>query len=913
MKKPILIVALLALVTAAGFFYYYEHDYNKRVDIWQLVPDHALFAYENKNTVAHWNKLMTYPVGKTLKKLPGFAHFEKNMVRLDSLSGKKGMLDNLLHNREFLVTAHIISSTEFDFLFFLDPGSGNGVKTFRQIINDLEKSRMYRKGHRVFQGIGITELKKKNSEEVFSFIMYDDFFIGSYTPFLVEDVIRNINGSFTGNFSSRISSLHGLSKLENDEGNLYIDLERMPEFFALFTKPELKKELFSVSRFADDIYFDVRVTENEILLNGVTTTATDGRVQFLDIFRNQLAQQVKITGIIPNQTAYMLSLTFSDFRKWLDALNRYWLAVDKEHYADFEKFGEAYQFNYDWADNELALAVQEPLAGDSPDRLLFIKCKDPGEALEAMADFSGQYTAKTGDSLFTENYNGYKIVQLGYQELPETLLGPMFHGFSNTYYTVHEKYLVIGNSMRGIKQFISDLENENVWGKSVRHSLFLENTLGESSISLMVNTGTYWQMLNKKLNERWSKIFGEYHVPLQSFDMMAFQVSNLDNRYYTSVSIGHHKVEEKPRTHDRFRVIQTVDTRSDIISRPFIVKNHNTNRLEALVQDDHNVLYLISNQGQIIWSDSLSGRIKTNVYQIDYYKNRKLQYLFATEDKIYLIDRKGNFVAGFPLFMKKGVRIDYLNVIDYDQTKKYRLMVADVNGSIYLFDKNRKNLQGWTPKKLGGRLASRPFHLRIKGGDCMIALEENGRFDVMNRRGNMYKGFPVEFDVRFNSPLYVETGNDFSSTKLVAVSTGGEIIQVNLKGKITGRKQLYKPVKESTYRLVPDALKKDFIIVRQDYNALSFLDRHGNKIFERNFITSGNLTVQYYNFSTDNKIFIVTDLEQEFTYIFNKEGELFNLEPMESHERIGLIYSSKERKYTIYKVFGNQYEVISYK
>ncbi len=913
MKKPILIVALLALITAAGFFYYYEQDYSKRVEIWKLVPDHALFAYENKNTIVHWNKLITSPVGETLKRLPGFARFGTNMLQMDSLSGKKGELDQLFHGNEFLVSAHIISATEFDFLFFLDIGNSNGKNAFREIRKDLEKGHHYRMVRRVFQGVDITELKKRNAEDVFSFILYDDYFIGSYTPFLVEDVIRNINQSFTSSFSEKISSLKDLSKLENDEGNLYIDLERMPEFFALFTKPELKKELKSVMQFANDIYFDVKIKENEILLNGVSTTGPNEHIQFLDIFKNQFAQPVKITDIIPNQTAYLFSLTFSDFSKWLDALNRYWLTVNKEHYAQFEKFGESYQFNFDWADNELALAVQETLGGDSPDRLLFIKCKDTEDALKAMTGFSAQYIAKTGDSLFTENYNGYKIVQLGYEELPETILGPMFHGFSNTYYTVHEKYLVIGNSMRGMKQFINDLENENIWGKSVRHSLFLENTLGESSISLMVNTKTYWQMLNEKLNDKWLKIFEEYQVPLRSFDMMAFQVSNLDNRYYTSVSIGHHKVEEKPRTHDRFRVIQTVNTRSNIVTRPFIVKNHNTNKLEALVQDEHNVLYLISNKGKILWSDSLTGRIQTRVYQIDYYKNSKLQYLFATENKIYLIDRKGRFVSGFPIYMKKGVQIEYLNVIDYDQTKRYRIMVADVNGNIYLFDKNRKNLEGWTPRKLGGRLASRPFHLRIKGGDCMIALEENGRFDVMNRRGNMYKGFPVEFDVRFNSPLYVETGNDFKSTRLIAVSTGGEIIQVNLIGKIAGRKQLYKPVKESMYRLVPDALKKDFIIVRQDYNALSFLDRNGNKIFERNFITSGNLAVQYYNFSTDNKIFIVTDLEQEFTYIFNKDGELFNLEPMESHAQIGLIYSSRERKYTIFKVFGNQYEVISYK
>jgi len=913
LKKSIIIIGLLVLVTGAGFFYYYQHDYGKRVDVWQLVPGHAIFAYENRNAVVHWNNRLGSPVAETYTKLPGFANFESAMVSLDSLSGKKGMLDKLFRNHEFLVTAHIISSTDFDFLFFLDQGEEGDKSALKNVLKDLEKGQIYHHGKRVFQGIDIRELKKEDTDEVFSYIVYKDIFAGSYTPFLVEDVIRNINQSFDDSFSSRINTLKDLSKLENDEGNLYIDVAQLPEFLSLFVLPEIKEELQTLSNFGDDIYFDVKVADNEILLNGISTAGTDQQKQFLNIFKNQFAQQLKVTGIVPNQTAFLFSMTFSDFMKWHEKLSQYWLSNNEGQYERYELFDETYQFDFDWIDNELGLAVEEPLAGDEPDRLLFIKIKNKNDALKTMQSFSDQYIQKTGDSLFTENYNGYKIIQLGYEELPETLLGPIFHGFTNTFFTIYEKYLVMANSMRGVKHFINDLENENVWGKSVRHSLFLENTLGESSISLLVNTHTYWQILEQKLNKKWRKVFEDYQLPLRSFDLLAFQVSNLENRFYTSISVAHHKAEEKPRTRDRFTVVQQAGIQWPIMTRPFIVRNFNNNKLEVLVQDAHNKLYLISNQGKVIWSDSLAGRIESKVFQIDYYKNKKLQYLFATENKVHLIDRNGNVVAGFPIRMKKGVKIDYLNVIDYDQTKKYRIMVADVEGNIYLFDKTKKNLNGWTPRKLGGKLACMPFHMRVKGGDCLIALQENGRLNIMKRRGNMYKGFPVEFDTRFSSPLFVEPGNDFGSTKLIVVSRNGEIIKANLKGKILERTQLYKPVKESNYRLVPDALNKDFIIVRQDYNALSFLDKKGNTIFEQNFITSGDLEVQYYNFSTDNKIFIVTDREQEFSYIYNKDGELFNLEPMESSHQVALIYSSKRKEYTFHKVFDNNYYVISYK
>ncbi len=177
----------------------------------------------------------------------------------------------------------------------------------------------------------------------------------------------------------------------------------------------------------------------------------------------------------------------------------------------------------------------------------------------------------------------------------------------------------------------------------------------------------------------------------------------------------------------------------------------------------------------------------------------------------------------------------------------------------------------------------------------------------------MYPGFPIDLKTRIRAGLYIDVGNDFNKTKLITVSEEGEVIEVNLKGKIVKREQLYKPASESRFWLVNDVLRKTFVIVRQEYSKISILDRSGEIIMEKSIVSSGNLFVQYYNFSTENQITAITDKDQEFAYIYNKNGEQISFVPQESSFPVGLLFSSREKEYKLYKCFGNNLSVLTFK
>ncbi|MCK5704997.1 MAG: hypothetical protein KAI29_27785, partial [Cyclobacteriaceae bacterium] len=356
---------------------------------------------------------------------------------------------------------------------------------------------------------------------------------------------------------------------------------------------------------------------------------------------------------------------FSDFKEWQSQLTKYWSITNEELFRQSLDFETKYNLKLDWIDNEAANAILETPGKETPDQLIFIGVNDKELAFNELSQFAKEVGNETDDSVYLENYYDQPIVQIPFSEFPSLILGNYFTGFENSFMTIFKEYLVLGNSMQVVRYFLDEIQNENNWGKSIRQNIFLENTLSESNFNIMINTALCWQMIMNNLNDKWVEHFKNYENQLKSFDRIAIQVSNLDRRFYTSIAVVHQEKKVAPPKVSRLKKIQNVYTLSPLISKPYIVKNHNNNRFEVLVQDSLNILYQISNEGEILWGDSIQDKIVSKIHQIDYYKNSKLQYLFATKNKIYLLDRNGDHVGNFPIKLKAGIELEHLSVIDY--------------------------------------------------------------------------------------------------------------------------------------------------------------------------------------------------------------------------------------------------------
>nr|AOE06200.1 hypothetical protein [uncultured bacterium]CBL87586.1 hypothetical protein S18_920_0025 [uncultured Flavobacteriia bacterium] len=136
---------------------------------------------------------------------------------------------------------------------------------------------------------------------------------------------------------------------------------------------------------------------------------------------------------------------------------------------------------------------------------------------------------------------------------------------------------------------------------------------------------------------------------------------------------------------------------NEIILGPLIVKNHTNNKNEVFIQDSENIIYLINDNGQIEWTKKINDRVIDEIKQIDSYKNGRLQYVFATQNSLHMIDRKGRDVGKFPLKFKDQITKP-VSVFDYDNNKNYRLLITQ-NDELFMFDSKGNRVRGFDYNK----------------------------------------------------------------------------------------------------------------------------------------------------------------------------------------------------------------------
>lgn len=933
LKTRYIIIGLLAgLLLAIGFYFHYQRKLHKQaLDTWSFVPGSALVVYESKNIWEDWHELEEKPIWSILSSIPFFQNIAEQVTLLDSAASDDMSLENFFTNKPFLISTHVTSKDALDYLFYFPIQGARQHALIQDILKEFKEESHITDNKRIYNGYNIFELKDTQNDTYFSYIIYQNFFVGSFTPLLVEDVIRNIDPEKdNSNFQSLNSAVFSTPEWNNNEGKIYANTSKLPLLFSTFASNENAASLQGIGALCSAMSMDVTFNDQYVLLNGFSTSEVAAKlpaeeISLLETFSGQAPATMSIQNYVPEETALLYHFTFSDPLLWQDKLYTY-LKQDGRQEAQLSFLqtkntaDPSYNISptdiFSWFQGEIGLSVLESVDINNPDLLLIINVADTTDALHTLQALDAEAHNQPNQEMYEELFGDNTIRELEYEEFPAHTLGPLFSGFEQCFFTFTDHYLLMANDINALKRILLGRSLENTWGKSVKQSVFLESTLEKANFSLFINTSRAWEMLRANLSPKWRQFAETYAPQVRAFEQAAVQFSNTDEQFYTSIALKYKPGENQSPARSQYATVQQKTIENSLNSKPFVVRSHTHQNFETLVQDADNQLYLLSSDGDILWKDSLSDPIISEVQQLDFYNNGKLQYFFATADAIHIIDRNGDYVEGYPLNMPESVKIEWLSLVDYDNSKRYRFLVADTQGNLYMFNKEKENLEGWTPLALEGRLTSAPFHVRVRGKDFIIAVQESGKINVLSRRGENYSKFPLALNDKVFSQLFVKPGADPEKTQLSVLSEKGEITVFNLMGDVISKEQLYRPSTETSFRLCVDGLGKTYIIARQDFNKLSILNKNGSLVFEKNYISQGALhdgllKVQYYDFGAGNEIYAVTDKVQEFTYLYNGAGELFNNRPVESGFEIGLLYFAQENKFQIYRNYEKDFSVIS--
>lgn len=908
--KKILITITILIVIGGGIYAYINHFQGAVLTAWSFVPAEAIAVYHSKNPLKQWEENKEKKIWKNLKTLPELKKIDEYLITLDSLSGKNGSIQAFFEKSQMLFSFHTVSKNSIDILFSVEVKGLREHDLLGEVIELFKNSTKFSQKDRQYLGHTITELNSDNSS--FAYVFHKGIFVGSFTPFLVEDALRVIEEEEVPSFPEQYLEIFKITRLEQDQGDIYLNTRKLDQITGVFTDP-LKTEHVDLTSLSDISFLDFSVTEENILMTGFSLNSPT-KANYLSSFNGVSSSEFEMLEVIPNNTAALFHYSFDDPEKWHSDLRNYWRKTNPSLLTKMGELENKYNVSnsdlYNFLGTEIGLMVMESVNVNSPDLLACFKVSDSPAANKFLNALGN---SNEGEEKYNESWADIKLGQISINDLPARLFGPLFSGFNSTFYCQIGDFILLGNNEQILKELIDNINSEETWRKSIKVNNFLDVANREANLSLFVNTPGAWNFIAKYLNENWKMFFNEHALTLKQIEFLAFQFSNVDGKYYTNVALQHPGGIIERGEASEFETISEIEFSNSLTSKPFIVRNHGDKSLELIVQDSLNSIHLVSSKIDILWDKEIGEKIKTPIYQVDYYKNKKLQYLFATDSFIHIVDRSGENVPGYPYQLPKDNKIKLLSLIDYDNSRKYRVMAATEEGQYYLFDKSGVNLEGWKPKKLEGSPVVEPFHLRVRSRDYIMFMHQNGLVYVLNRRGEPVKGFPLDLKGKIDNPLFIQKGGNASDTKFTALTNQGELVAFNLEGKFLRREQVFKSTSNDKFRMVISSPnQRTFLIFRNDGEKVSVLDERGKELFNHNIATP-SLFAKFYNFSPDNQVVVLTDLEKEYTYLYNQEGKVLHSLPLETGAEVAMQYFNSTGTYKIYRTYKNTLSVLNLK
>jgi hypothetical protein len=419
--------------------------------------------------------------------------------------------------------------------------------------------------------------------------------------------------------------------------------------------------------------------------------------------------------------------------------------------------------------------------------------------------------------------------------------------------------------------------NDFISGLSRRSNLFLWTAPGRSM--------PFFQSVFKEgiYNELESQT-----ESLKKIESAGFQEGVENGLIYNIARIKYNPVVwDKPKTVWRSHLDNPVNLKPQ-----FVIDQNDRNTREIVVQDQGNNLYLINKEGLILWKLKLSGPILSEIFQITYFKNKKLQYLFNTKDAIYLVDREGNNVENYPIKLRAKAT-NGIAVFDYENNLDYRIFLACSDHKVYAYDKKGKIVTGWAPAKTEHDLINPIQYFRIKGRDYIVYFDKEKTY-ILDRQGKTRVSFKEEFTHSKNS-FMLEPSTGKNVPRIVTTNNNGTVYFLGFDGSV--KKVSPGKFSDQHYFLYNDLNNDnhpDFIYL--DGDSLSVFDVNAKPVFSKKFKSPVEYALGIYTLpGKNNKIGVVIPDENRI-YLYNNDGSLYEGFPIEGNSEFSIGFFNKESR-----------------
>ncbi|WP_422348957.1 ribonuclease HII [Flagellimonas sp.] len=694
-----------------------------------------------------------------------------------------------------------------------------------------------------YQNKNITKYTQ-GDQAIFS-LQLDDVLHLSSSQILIENIARTPNPNTASGLLKRLYSASAPSK----SATFFVHLDEPSSM----PSAQIKEGQDRTQSFSDWLSLDFSANSDQISLSGVAL-ASDSTKNFINLFKGTSPLANKAQLFAPQNTQALVSYTFDDYSVFAKNQNEYLNRVKP-------------------ADSLFNTIEELGIIRVNDDKVVLLN----SFGTESISEFLNN------DKSGTSNYQGSEILSLKSKDFLTEGFNPLLTGFESNFCTILENTFVFSEKKEALQTVLSNYKSSATFGNTDAFKTAAETLANESSILFVSNASGVDYFAEKDLVPAMSDAFKASNFKDHTF---AAQFVSDNGFSHANISIG--KIA-KTVTSKSVTPLFTLELDTDLAINPQFVKNHRTNKQEVVVQDQNNILHLISTDGKVLWKKQLEGRIQGKIHQVDIYKNGRLQLAFCTSNEFMIVDRNGEDVPPFKMKYEGG-NLNPLAVFDYEGRKDYRFVVTQ-GEKVFMYNNRGKIVDGFTYTRAQSPILSAPSHFRMGNKDYLVFQLEDKTLKILHRSGGDRIKVPEKIDFSNNGVFLYK--NKFSVT-----NKKGVLHQIDARGKLTS----------TNFNLSPDhgMYTTSKTLVFMDDNVLTI---KGKKVeLELGVYTQPKIFYIY------DKIYVsVTDIQSQKIYLFDSQAKsipnfpvfgnsLIDMVDMDNDKRLELVAKDQENSIIVYRI-----------
>ena len=601
------------------------------------------------------------------------------------------------------------------------------------------------------------------------------------------------------------------------------------------------------------VSLDFSANSDIVSLSGVAMTS-DSTKNFVNLFKGTTPLAHKTQKFAPLNAQAIISYTFDDYQVFAQNQNSY---LDRTTPID-SLFNTIEEVGVIFLNDQKAVLLSS-------------------YGTDGLSSFLENN--KTGSQI----YQGSEIMQLQRKDLLSAGFNPLVQDFESNFCAVLQNSFIFSENRETLQTIISNYRSSSVFENSEVFNTAKLAMANESNFLLVSNASgiDYFSEQNRT---------PQFLTPSKKGDLKdySFATQIVSDKDFAHFNLMASKISRVAKS-NTVTPLFTLELETDLAISPQFVKNHRTNKQEIVVQDQNNILYLISTEGKVLWTKQLDGRIRPPIQQVDIYKNGRLQLAFCTNNQFMIIDRNGEDVAPFKVDFEGG-NLNPLAIFDYEGKKDYRFVVTQ-GRKVFMYNNKAQIVSGFTFTEAPSAILSAPSHFRVANRDYLVFQLEDNTLKILHRVGRERIKVAEKID-------FSDNGVFLYKNKISMTNKKGVLHQIGTDGKLTA----------TNFNLGKDhgmyATSKTLVFM--DDNILSI---KGKKV---------ELDLGVYSkpkiFYIYDKIYVsVTDIQSQKIYLFDSQAKsipnfpvfgnsLIDLTDMDNDKKLELVAKDQDNSLIVYKM-----------